>query len=271
MKRMVLLLLVVVGAASRADCGENGKGVRSVGLSGVRTVLPGDAWALDHNPAMLTTQWKPRVSAFVAPGIFGLKELRTLALNGSFSFVGETVAAGLEHFGYDLYKELGIEIGLGHLIAEGLSVGLALELRTTAIKGYGRTQGLLVTAGWSVRITETLHMGFAGENLFGETIGITHQRLPQNAAMGICYNPIPHIMVFFEGEKDVRYPLALRAALELLLFESVALRSGIASNPDLVSAGVSIRHELLEFGYAGYFHAELGWTHQVEVSIEIAR
>lgn len=271
MNRMVVLVIVVLGSATHTHCGENGKGVRSIGLAGVRTVLPGDSWAVAHNPAMLTMQVQPGISAFASPGLFGLKELRTVALNSSFSLAGVAVAAGFEHFGFDLYKELGIEVGVGHTIAEGLSVGLAVDLRSTTIKGYGRTYGVVVTAGWGVRIIEGLHIGFAGENILGETIGVIRQRLPQKAAMGVSYNPLPYLIVFLEGEKDVRHPLMARWALELLPLESIALRLGMANNPDIVSAGVSVRHESLEFGYAGFLHAQLGWTHQVEVTVWIAQ
>src|SRR5512139_3823666 len=185
MKWMIWLLLVVPGVASRSDCGETGKGVRSAGLAGVRTLVPGDTWALVHNPAMLTMMPEPRISAFVMPALFGFKELRTLAVNGTFSVAGEAVSAGLEHFGFDLYNELGVRVGLGHAIADGLSAGLALELRRTAIKGYGRTHGILVTVGWFVRITEMLHLGFTGDNILGATIGVMRQPHPQEVAMGI--------------------------------------------------------------------------------------
>ena len=269
MKRIHCLLLIACTIAPLVEGGENGKGIRSIGLAGVRAMLPGDPWALVHNPAALARQPEIRISAFMMPALFGIKELRTIALCGSFSLAGEKVACGVEQFGFDLYRELSGTIGFGKVLANDLSAGFALEWRRTAIKGYGMSDALVVSAGWIVEVAEGLHMGFSGDNILGETIGVNREPLPQRAAMGISFEPLSYALFVLEGEKDIRHALTAKAALEIRLLDILSLRSGISHDPDIVSAGLSVRYETAEFGYAACGHAQLGWTHQIEVSVRL--
>jgi len=68
-----------------------------------------------------------------------------------------------------------------------------------------------------------------------------------------------------ELEKDIRYPLSIKAGIEQVIFQMLRLRGGVANNPNKVSAGIAVRCSSVEFAYAGYSHADLGWTHQIEL------
>jgi hypothetical protein len=71
-----------------------------------------------------------------------------------------------------------------------------------------------------------------------------------------------------EIEKDIRYNASVKAGIEKVFLNILALRFGIANNPDKYSAGIAFMYAGMECGYAGYSHAELGWTHQIEISFQ---
>lgn len=265
--KQILCWFLAALCIQQAKGGENGKGIRSIGLAGARAMLPGDPWALVNNPAVLSLAPEARISAFMTPSLFGLRELRTIALCGTFPVAGESASLSIEQFGFDLYREFGATLGLGRSIAKGISCGIAFEWRRTEIRRYGTSHGLIASGGWAVELTEELRMGFVGDNILGETIGIVRQRLPQKAAMGISYEPLSSMLIVVEGEKDTRYPLTTKIGLEIRAQENLLLRTGLAHDPNIVSCGLTIRYGGAEFGYAGYGHPQLGWTHQIEASV----
>jgi hypothetical protein len=232
-------------------------------------MIPGDPWALVHNPSILSLTPETRVSAFMVPALFGIRELQTVSSCGTFSLAGGPVSLSVEQFGFDLYKEFCVTAGFGRTIAKGISGGLALEWRKTAIKGYGTSHSFVVAAGWVVELSEELHMGFAGDNILGETIGNLRQPLPQKVAMAISYQPLSDLLFVLEGEKDTKHPMTARTGLEFSALESLRLRMGVAHDPNIVSAGISIQYGGAEFGYAAFGHAQLGWTHCIEASMRL--
>jgi hypothetical protein len=207
----------------------------------------------------------------MTPSLFGLRELRTIAFSGAFTLAGGTASACFEQFGFDLYREFNGILGFGSQIGAGLSGGVAMEWRRVAIKGYGASDALIITAGCVVDLAQDIYLGFVGHNIFGATIGIERQRLAQTAAMGISYKPLPSILMVLEAEKDVRYSLTMKAGLEVQAFENLVLRSGIEQDPDFVTAGFSVYYGSTEFGYAVFVHSQLGWTHQIEISVRLEK
>jgi len=271
MKTILSWCIVVSCAISSSEGGENRKGVRSTALGFAGTVLPGDAWAVIHNPAVLSLKPETRISAYMTPSLFGLRELRTVAFCGTFTLAGRTASAFIEQFGFDLYREFNGIVGFGSSIGTGLSGGVALEWRRVAIKGYGASDALIITAGCVVDLSRDIYLGFLGHNIFGATIGIERQRLAQTAAMGVSYKPLPSILIVLEAEKDVRFSLTMKAGLEIQAFENLVLRSGIEQNPDFVTTGFSVYYGSAEFGYAAFVHSQLGWTHQIEISVRLEK
>lgn len=268
MKRILFIMIpVAIGLGAEGS----GSGTRAAALAGAGAMLPGDIWAVVHNPSGLTLSRGTTISAFMIPGQYGLRELRTVAVTAVFPVVGDSAGLCVKHFGFDLYREVRCAIGWGRHIARRLAVGVAVEWMRLAIRGYGTSNSLLCNIGCTINLVEGLEMGVAGKNVLGETIGRKRIPLPQAAAVGLSYQPAPDFLLVLEAEKDVRYVATFKSGVEIRLAECLTLRGGIANHPDKVSAGFSLRHSFVEFGYAAYSHVSLGWTHQVDISVEMGR
>jgi hypothetical protein len=70
-------------------------------------------------------------------------------------------------------------------------------------------------------------------------------------------------------EKDIRYPASIKWGIEQIVFDVLAFQAGVANNPEKYSAGITVKYSFFEFGYAGYSHLDLGWTHQIEISFKL--
>ena len=98
-------------------------------------------------------------------------------------------------------------------------------------------------------------------------MGVQSEQLPQIFSMGMCYEITEHSRLAIELEKDKRYPIIKKFGFEQQLFDVLSFRLGMSDNPDKFSCGIGVRAAGFEFSYAGYSHPQLGWTHQVELSV----
>jgi hypothetical protein len=179
-----------------------------------------------------------------------------------------TVALKYEKFGFDLYKDTEIGVAFSLAMDKNISGGFGIHFHRIDIDRYGSVQSMVFHAGILSHIFENVSIGFHFENLTGATIGHKHEKIPQVCALGTCWSPLDGLLISIEMEKDIRYPASIKWGIEQVVFDIFALRAGAANNPSKYSAGFSVRYYGFEFGYAGYSHFDLGWTHQIEITIQ---
>lgn len=269
MKYIFLFLLLLYPIDGSASVSGGNRGVRSSALGNAYVALSDDAWAPFHNPAGLGRVAQILGSSFFVPEQYGLKELRTVAIGGLLPLNFGTVGINLSQFGFELYKETGISIGFGRQIDWDIQGGITLHLNRFSIERYGSTNRLLVDIGLLGQPLSNLSIGFSAHNIFGSTIGSNNEKLPRLMRIGSAYSPTRFFTILFELEKDIKYPLSIKAGVEHKILDFLALRFGTSSNPDIFSGGLGIEYSLFTIGYAGNYHKELGWTHQLELAIQL--
>jgi hypothetical protein len=262
------LLLMLWSAAAIASTGDNGRGAKAIALGNAFVAIADNPWAVAYNPAGLTQLTTFQGSIFFVPRQFDLPELKTASLAVAVPFPFVSCGLSVEQFGFDLYRETSLTIAAGRTIDWGVSAGISLNLQRISIERYGSTQCLTVDLGLLARALDNLAFGFAMKNIAAAKIGSKGERLPQTLLMGVRSTPLPEFQLTLEMEKDTRYPFIVKAGVEQRFFDVLALRLGVASNPDKFSGGFGVRLSVFEFSYAGYSHAQLGWTHQIEISFQ---
>ena len=174
-----------------------------------------------------------------------------------------------EKFGFDLYSETEFGLAFARKIDKNISTGLSFEYYRLDIARYGAAAGFFVNGGLMAHMVERIDVGFSVHNITAATIGHTKERIPQVFSSGVCWSPLHDLSVSVEMEKDIHFPASIKMGIEQLMFSVVALRAGVANNPDKYSFGIGLRYSLFEFGYAGYSHPDLGWTHQIDLSFKL--
>jgi len=262
---LVLAFLSSVAVAASED---NGRGAKAIALGNAFVAIADNPWAVAYNPAGLTQLTTLQGSVFFVPRQFDLPELKTASLAIAVPFTFASYGLSVEQFGFELYRETSLTVAAGRTIDGGVSAGVSLNLQRISIERYGSTQCLTVDVGLLASALEDLSFGFAVKNIGAAKIGSKGERLPQILLMGARSSPLPDFQLTLEMEKDTRYPFTVKAGVEQRFFDILALRLGAASNPDKFSGGFGIRFSYFEFSYAGYSHAQLGWTHQLEISFQ---
>lgn len=262
-----LAIFAVIPFALLSAHENNGRGTKAIALANAFVACSDNAWAISYNPAGLAKLTSPQISAFFVPQQFGVPELRTVSMSGAYNTNVGTIAALVEQFGFDLYRTTEIGLGYGLSLDTMISVGATVNGERIAIGRYGAAQSFTLDIGFLGSPFANIDIGFCWKNVSASTIGINRERLPQYLLFGICYTPFDDFCLVSELEKDLRFPAVFKAGVEQRFFGFLSLRCGVANNPDKFSAGLAVQYSTFEFGYAGYSHPDLGWTHQIEISM----
>ncbi|MGD1046329.1 MAG: hypothetical protein ABR936_13550 [Bacteroidota bacterium] len=247
----------------------NGRGTKAIGMANAFVAVSDNCWAIDYNPAGLASVIAFQCSAFIVPEQFGLQELQTTALAATTHLSFATIGIEAEKFGFDLYKETEFELALASKVDRNISAGLSLEYHRLDIVRYGTAGNFSIHGGLIARVLKNVDVGFSAHNITAATIGRTDEKMPQVYSLGACWFPFHDLQVSIEMEKDIRFPASIKMGIEQMVFDVIALRAGTANNPDKYSLGIAARYSFFEFGYAGYSHPDLGWTHQIELSFKL--
>jgi len=179
-----------------------------------------------------------------------------------------SLGAAIDRFGFDLYNETTVSVGAGKTLAQNIIGGIALNYHHLTIARYGSAGTWSADAGVLAEIIPSVMMGGCFKNLTNASYVKGEDDLPQCFSIGVAWKPLNDLLLTSEIEKDIRYAASVKAGIEKTFLNLLALRFGIANNPDKYSAGFAVRYAGIEFGYAGYSHDELGWTHQIEISFQ---
>jgi len=264
----VLLPLIIVQNASAAFETLH-PGARALGLGGITTVLPVSAWAAFGNPATLNATGQPSLAFSYTPQQYGLTELRS----GSASFVQPTplgaFALSGSTFGFSLYRETTFGLSYGRRFTDEFYVGATLSYFSLSIPSYGSGASLGISIGGYLSLTDEISWGFHIVNVNGPTIGIGKEKLPQNFATGIGFQPVPEVLLAAEISKDIRYPAEFLIGVEYTFIDLVSIRGGLATEPSLMNGGLGIHYRFFTFDYAVTSHVDLGSTHTFSVAITL--
>jgi hypothetical protein len=247
----------------------NGRGTKAIGMANAFVAVSDNCWAINYNPAGLSSLTAFQCSAFIVPSQFGLQELQTTALAAATPLSFATVGIEAEKFGFDLYKETEFGLALASKIDRNISAGLSFQYHRLDIVRYGTAGSYTINGGVIAHVLKNVDVGFSTHNITAATLGKIDEKMPQVCSLGTCCSPFHDLQISIEMEKDIRFPASIKMGIEQIVFAAIALRAGVANNPDKYSFGIAARYLFYEFGYAGYSHPDLGWTHQIELSFKL--
>ncbi len=241
-------------------------GARAVAMNGSYTSISDNSLAIFYNPSGLGQMKYREFSVFYSPAPFGLKELSTSAFTYAEPLKFGTLGLGIKNYGFDLYREISISLSYGGNYKKKIFYGLNLNYYNLKIKDNYNTDNsassVAVDAGLMAYITKYLRWGFFGKNISGSTIGISQEKIAQVYRTGFSLVPKENLNFVLEIEKDVRYPLSVRAGMEYCPVDYVDVRAGVGSEPTTFTLGIGFSYNLFQLDYALYNSPDLGLTHQ---------
>jgi hypothetical protein len=233
-------------------------GARSQGMGNLR-VHGLDTWSYFNNPGGLAKMESSGVSAGY-DSRFGLQELSTVDLVGSWKVKAGTLGFGITRYGGKLFNQQSLGLAFANQLGI-ISIGGKLEWFQTQIEGFGTSNSLIFSLGGMAELSPQFSIGASISNLNRSKISKDSEtRLPTGVSLGIFYNPISQLQIHLELEKDIQIKPVVKAGLEYGINDWIFLRTGINSNPSRLFYGVGLKSTRFSLDYAYGQNQTLGST-----------
>jgi len=243
-------------------------GAKQIALSHSDVALSNDVYALFNNPAGLSQQNWREFSIYYSPSPFGLSDLsNSSAVYHEPTYFG-SFAIGFSNYGFDLYKENNFFLSYSSNILTNFYIGATLSYRNLSIKNYGSENSFTILLGGITYLTQNLRIGFAIDNITYATIGKNDNQIPTIFNLGLCYTLLGKMIITTAIEKEVENNASLRVGIDYEIIKYLNIRIGAMNEPSSFSAGIGINYSIFEIDYALFNHQDLGFTHQLGVTLQ---
>ncbi|TPW10239.1 MAG: helix-hairpin-helix DNA-binding class 1, partial [bacterium] len=224
------------------------------------------AW---HNPAALSaredldfgvTTVQPHSESFV--------KLRSAGLSGKLPGKLGGIALGFRRLATEFQDQsldeqntvtLAHGFQLNEDVSTAVSIGYALNLYSqnfgpsinSVDPGSATTVGLDLSARVTVR--NRTSVGFIARNINNPTLGDQDvEDLPRRVTGGIAYYPYPDVLTTFDIDSELGEKPRMRGGAEFQFVEWLAIRTGIATDPGLYTAGLGVNWKgfRLDYGFS---------------------
>ena len=239
---------------------------RAMGEAGV--AVPDAAYATHLNPAFLGGATGGAASAsYLQPFSLGFTDFYAAGVALPVSPRFGAVSLGITQFkvAYEdvsLDKETRISLGHGFRLYEDyhsrVDVGWSLNLHNVELGETvtGLDPGQDTAFGFDLGLAMTLHkrtrLGVLVRNVNNPKIGVDEEELPPRLVAGIGYAPFEGIITTFQFDNEIDADTSYRGGVEAVIVEGFALRAGVLTNPNRLTAGFgySLRGFALNYGFS---------------------
>jgi hypothetical protein len=259
----VVLLLFTFNIA-KAGLPEEKPGSRAAGLA-YSTVSLTDGWALFHNQG--------GIGFYESIWIGAHHENRFLTPELSFSAIGAllpvkygTFGLSIKRLGFSQFNQTKIGLAYGMKLAPNFSAGVQLNAHYVYFAGvYGSTAAITAEGGFIYSPNDRLNIGFHILNPT-RTILVEKERIPTLFNLGLSYQLSEMVVVTSGVEKNIDTKFDFKAGVEFEPIKNLAFRTGVSSNPSLLSFGLGYKVNAFQMDFAFSRHEMLGYTPHFSVS-----
>jgi len=264
LKKIILILLVFyVNIFAQIE-----PGAKQIALSHSDIARASDSYAMFNNPAGLAQQNWREISIFYSPSPFGISKLA----NGSAVYHEPTkfgsFAIAYTNYGFELYKENNFFVSHSRELFNNFFFGITLNYRNISIKNYGSSSAFTLLVGGLTYLTNQLRIGFVIDNITRSTFGNEDNQIPITFGFGMSYDLIPELSINAALQKEIDMSNSIRIGIDYQIIQHLNLRVGAMNEPSSLSAGFGINYSIFEIDYALFNHQDLGFTHQISVTLQ---
>ena len=261
----MIILLVGMSLTTSAQFGETqAKGAYSLALAGA-DVNATNVYSLFSNQAGLSQSesFEVMVTGVQLNSIVELSDLSLGIVIPTRSY--GTFGIGVSNFGFAEFNEQIIGLGYGRQLGGFLAIGAKLNLVSTGIQSFGRTNYGTVEIGIQSQVVDQVMFGFHIQSPVAVTV-VNNQVTPTKLSAGLSYLPTDKLSVTVEGSKYIDGDFTASLGIDYRIVDILSLRVGAATLPGTFSAGLALHLRNLyrvELGFS--FHEVLGLTPGISV------
>lgn len=214
-----------------------------------------------NNPAISDNNYKFLVASNYT-NLFGIKDLHCWDFGALYNFSqANSVYLKSNSVGNDIYQENTYQLGYARHLEIPISVGISVSLFDLSIVTFKTERAIGLNFGICYYLNENIFVSSLYGNVNRPKICDSKEELPQYYAMGINWTIIPRIEVKAELFKDTIYPFNSRFGTKIKLHRNINFFTGLQTNPDRFSSGLSIALFNVKFTSAIQTHLKLPETY----------
>lgn len=189
-----------------------------------------------------------------------LADLDFIGVAGGFSTASGSFGFAIEQFGFAEFKQQEISIGYGRKLSTKLSIGGKVKYHRIDINEYGSENAIGFELGLQARLSKELLIGTHLLNPI-PTNRVSLDDFASIFRVGAAFIPTEKVMVGFELEKDIDFPVRVKAGVEYGATERFDIRAGFSSEMGQVHFGFGLDvSEQISIDTAIRYHQTLGMT-----------
>ena len=272
MKRLFLIVafIIICTHANASDvlrtCGS-----RTTSLANCSVAIS-DFWSCHNNIAGIASQ-KDIGIGFSYQNKFMLKELGYKNAGVLYPFKIGVITVTASQFGYNLYNENIIGLGLARNFGNKLRIGLKLDYLFFKIaEDYDNKSTATFELGIQYQINESLCLGayvFNPINVKLKTIN--KDKIPIIMRLGFSYFVNKDFMISSEIEENFEHDFSYRFGLEYEIYKNIFIRSGVQFKPELFTFGIGYNYNWCIIDICAQMNQALGTSLDCSFIFKIKR
>ncbi|MEM9918960.1 MAG: hypothetical protein AAF990_12740 [Bacteroidota bacterium] len=263
-----MCLVLALGCAQLSSAQYSG-GARSLALGGASVGQTG-VEAVLANPAGMAFQSQTAFMLF-GENRFGLADLKSVTAAAMIASDLGQFGIKTHYFGFEGFNRQLISLGYARKLFEQFSIGGQFDFIQTRISEYGSQSVLTFELGFHSRILKGLHWSGHLISPIQVELGETGE-LPTILRTGLTYEINQQLQVIGEVEKDIEFPIRLRAGIEYSFLQQMFFRVGIATEPSLLTFGLGYkRPKGFSIDLGVNYHANLGLSPGISLFYAIGK
>ncbi len=268
-KVSVFVVLAAITFVAGAQQASMLMGARVMGMADASACMISE-WALFNNIAG-TAETDYASVAFSYDACPSTPWFNRMAATISIPVATGAASSGVFRFGDDLYNEQVLSIGFANTMGLA-SLGLKLSYIQYHAEGLGNTRAITASFGGIARLTPELSIGAHIININQPKIDpSTGERLPTSLVVGLGVKPSSALFVAVDAEKDLDYPVVVRAGMEYRIHDRVFARTGFNLGVRAGYGGLGFKIGKFGLDYAFRYSLSFGPNHQASVSYRFTK
>ncbi len=264
---MINIVLVILLSVATVFCNISGEESSPTNLAwcGLNASLPMKSVSLYSNPSWMAEENNMSISASLM-NYFNIDGLNQGQLSIVFPIKAFMVGTGLSYLTVDsIYNEGLVAIGSAYGFHR-LKIGAVAKLGFRAYSVSDRIYTASVSSGLNFRLISGLSLSFAVSPLFETKASSDNSSFMFKT--GLSYIWAQGTKTAIEAEYEKNFPVIIRFAQELELFNILFIRAGVRSEPLMLSLGFGVRIFGFAADIAGSEHSDLGTSRCAGVTFD---
>jgi len=224
--------------------------------------------AIRFNPAALAEINKNELMCGYEYVLSGIEGLHNINIGYARPIFNGGIGLQLSEFGFSEQKEQAITIAYGNPLSNELRFGIGADfyLINNQRTGHGFAYGLNIA--FLGRLYKKWSLGVYGHNLNRPQFGSREEgELPYELRAGLGYEPFDGILSEVDFSLIEDY-FRIHMAGQFRLFNMLFFRTGVKTNPQVLSFGTGIVYKFIKIDYAVEYIPELPLTHNMTIKMD---